>query len=447
MTMKKAKESKMRKIGLFLIGAVLSVMITPLAFADSDADVKAEIEALKTRITQLETKLAQQPQPQVETTGGHTGVEAAPALTVPSLISGIGLSGYVNSIYSYNFNSPDVLTNVGRVFDRHPNSYNINAAELVFQKPVSADSRAGFRTDLFMGNDSEVITSSGLGSATDEFDLQQAFAELLIPVSNVVPGLNDVDLRVGKFVTMAGAEVIESKDNWNTSRSILFGYAIPFTHTGVRGTYTFNNGWDVCVGVNNGWDVTDDTNNGKTIETHFGFNNIALPDDSSLTVGLQGYFGPEQAGNNHSYRNLFDVVFIYKTPWKPLTLMYNYDYADEEDLLVDPRSTAATLVDNANWQGHAVYARVDINDQWSVSSRWEYFMDQDHVRFPVATGSVSADNAWEITGTLEYRPWKNVITRLEYRHDDADRPVFNDRGVVPFTDTQDTISGELMFIF
>ena len=41
---------------------------------------------------------------------------------------------------------------------------------------------------------------------------------------------------MGKFVTPIGAEVIESQDNWNYTRSILFGYAIPFYHMGVRAT-------------------------------------------------------------------------------------------------------------------------------------------------------------------------------------------------------------------
>jgi len=35
-------------------------------------------------------------------------------------------------------------------------------------------------------------------------------------------------MDLGKFVTSAGAEVIEAKDNWNYSRSLLFVNAIPY---------------------------------------------------------------------------------------------------------------------------------------------------------------------------------------------------------------------------
>lgn len=426
-------------VSLVLIAIVVGS--ASMVFADTASDeLRAEVDALKTRLASLEAKLAEQPaQPQVA--GAHTWHEGTPALGIPSFVQGVGLSGYVDVTHTYNFNSPDTRTNRARVFDRHTNSFNLNAVELAFQKPVSAESRVGYRSDLFFGNDSEVITSTGLGSTGDEFDLQQAYVEILVPTSNINPSFNDLDLKVGKFVTMNGAEVIESKDNWNTSRSLLFGYAIPFTHTGARGTYTFDNGWDLALGVVNGWDITDDNNNGRTIETHFGFNNLALPGDASLTVALQGYSGPEQAGDDDSLRNLFDMVLIYKTPWKPLTLMYNFDYANEEDLISSPKTNA--LTDSANWYGHAVYARYDINEKWSLGGRYEYFNDDDGVR--VLSGTPA--DYWEMTSTLEYRPWKNLITRLEFRYDDASRNLFFDSSVSGFSDNQSTISGEAMYLF
>jgi len=48
---------------------------------------------------------------------------------------------------------------------------------------------------------------------------------------------------------------------------------------------------------------------------------------------------------------------------------------------------------------------------------------------------------------LEYRPWKNFITRLEYRYDDANQDVFNDHATGVLNDHQNTISGEAIFIF
>ena len=414
----------MKKISLVLAFAMAMSFSSPVVFADAGSDALAEIASLKTRLAELEAKVAAQP---AATTAG------GPVLALPSMLEGVGVSGFVDATYNYNFNEVGTMTNVGRVFDKHPNSFNLNAAEVVFQKSVSADSRAGFRTDLYFGNDSEVIGSAGLGSTADEFDLEQAYVELLIPTSTVFSGMNDVDLKLGKFVTPLGAEVIESKDNWNATRGLLFGYAIPFTHTGAYASYTFNNGWDMAGGVVNGWDIVDDNNTGKTFLGHFGFNNIELPNEQSLTISLNGVAGPEVAADDNSYRYVGDVVVIYKTPWG-WTFMYNFDYGYEEDLVAAD--------DAATWDGHAGYARYDFNDKWSISVRGEIFDDEDGVRVVAGTPA----EYFEVTGTLEYRPWKNTITRLELRHDDADQNVYNDENGA-FTDTQTTITGEVIFIF
>ena len=59
-----------------------------------------------------------------------------------------------------------------------------------------------------------------------------------------------LQLDFGKFVTAAGAEVIETKDNWNYSRSLLFSWAIPYYHFGLRAVMPlgkhFNAGVQPC---------------------------------------------------------------------------------------------------------------------------------------------------------------------------------------------------------
>ena len=57
-------------------------------------------------------------------------------------------------------------------------------------------------------------------------NVEQAYVSYYAPVGK---GLT---IDFGKFVTPLGNEVIEAKDNWNYSRGILFGYAIPFYHVG-----------------------------------------------------------------------------------------------------------------------------------------------------------------------------------------------------------------------
>lgn len=434
---------KIKSISVLSVMVVLNLAFSPFLFADAGGadDVKAEIEALKARISQLETKLASMP----ANPPAAAATPATPTLEIPSLVKGIQLSGFVDTTYNYNFNAPNSQTNLARVFDNNANTFNMDAVKITLQKSPTADSRVGFRTDILAGHDAELIHSAGLGNAGEPFDLEQGYVEMLLPTTNVIPGANDLDVKAGKFVTLHGAEVIEGKDNWNISRSLLFGFAIPFTHTGVMANYPFaiaGISMHVCAGIVNGWDSVTDSNNGKSLHWQYGLDGLALPGDSKLTASLSGTTGAEQAGDG-SKRNLTDVVITYNTPWKPLTLMYNFDYANESDLV---SQTASGLDGNsANWFGHAGYARIDINDQWSISGRGEYFNDEDGFR--VVSGT--PNDYWEWTGTLEYRPWKNLITRLEYRYDGADHSVFPDKSLPAqvLKDNQSTIAAEAIYVF
>ena len=241
----------------------------------SSAALKAEIELLKSRLSSLEQRLSTRSP--ATSTGQST-------VSLPSGLQGVQMSGFVDTSYTYNLNEPNNRTSGFRVFDTRAEDFMINKAELVVEKPVSNESPVGFRTDLDFGQDSEVVgaVTTGLGSGSDEFDLQQAYAEYLAPVGN------GLDVKVGKFVTSHGAEVIESKDNWNFSRSFLFGYAIPFTHTGLRTSYPVSDWLTARAGLSNGWDVVDDNNKGKTLE--FGAD---LAPMEGLSFGGTYMFGAE----------------------------------------------------------------------------------------------------------------------------------------------------------
>lgn len=411
--------------GMLVVGLLVTAGMGP-AWASETDDLKKEIADLKSRLGQLETRLVKQEQAitALPPTAGEGTVE------LPSLMKNVQLSGFVDASYVYNTQSPENRTNSLRVFDTDANGFTPHAFELVLQKPVSEESRVGFRTDVDFGEDSEVVgaVTTGLGSGTDEIDLQQVYAEALLPVGN---GLN---VKFGKFVTLHGAEVIESKDNWNFSRSYLFGYAIPFTHTGLRLHYPVNSWLATMFGVNQGWDVVDDNNSAKTIE----WSGILTPTAKTF-LSVTGMHGAEQANDSRDIRHLLDVVLGYN-PTDKLSLKLNYDYGHESDAVSEGPD------ENASWQGIAGYARYQVNDWYAIAGRAEYFADEDGVRTGVrAANGVGDVRLTEFTLTNEFKVYKDLITRLEYRHDHASDAVFNAGS--SRDNTQDTFSAEVIYPF
>ncbi|MBI1952726.1 MAG: outer membrane beta-barrel protein [Candidatus Omnitrophica bacterium] len=396
------------------------------AWADETAELKKEISDLKTRLNQLERRLSDQEARAAEA----PKVVTASGQEIPSWVRDVNLSGFVDASYVYNTQRPKNRANSLRVFDTEANGFQPHALEIVLQKPVSEESRVGFRTDLDFGEDAEVVgaVTTGLGSTTDEVDLQQAYAEALFPVGS---GLN---VKFGKFVTLHGAEVIESKDNWNFSRSILFGYAIPFTHTGLRMSYQLAPWLSTYFGVNQGWDVVDDNNTGKSLEWQ-----VAATPTEKTFLSVAGMHGPEQANDNRDDRHLLDVVLGYN-PTEKLALKLNYDYGQEQDAVSESPG------ENASWHGVAGYARYQVNDWYALAARAEYFADFDGIRTAVRTNNNVTDlRWWELTLTNEFKVFKDLITRLEYRHDQASDAVFNAGSSTD--NSQDTISLEVIYPF
>lgn len=339
-------------------------------------------------------------------------------------LKGTTLSGYVDTAYLYNFNDPDNGTNAARVFDNKANTFTLQSAKIALEKlPTDAD-RVGFRTDVLFGHDAKIIKPYGW--STDDVNLEQAYVDALLPFGK------GLDVKMGKFVTMHGAEVIESKDNWNFSRSLLFGYAIPFTHTGIRASYPLRDNLTGYFGVNNGWDDIEDNNKSKSVETGFAY---TLSDKTSFNLNYM--FGPEYENNNHTNRSLVDFVATYK-PFEKWTFKVNTDYGFEDNL---NGAYGTGEKDSGYWAGVAGYARYDVNNWLSFSNRTEYFTDPYGLRVTSGTGQ----DLWENTLTAEVRPFKNLITRLEYRYDASSKDIFSENGLT--SKSQNTIAAEAIYLF
>lgn len=311
-----------------------------------------------------------------------------------SFFQGTEISGFVDAYYGYNFNRPGVDTQL-RNFDTVHNQFSFNLAEIALEKKVSPDSRLGFRMDLNFGPATEIVHSVEPGGKETFKHLQQGYLSYLAPVGK------GLQVDVGKFVTQHGAEVIETKDNWNYSRSLLFALAIPYYHFGVRATYPLNDKLSLSGFVVNGWNNVVDNNDRKT----FGAQAIVKP-NSKLTI-IQNYMtGPEQTDNNDDWRHLFDTTVMY-TVNSTLSLMGNYDYGFD-------RVAGARV----HWQGFAAYARVQANNWLAFSPRFEWY--DDHDGFTTGASQTLKD----FTITSEHKINNGLLTRFEYRRDFSDTDFF-----------------------
>jgi hypothetical protein len=315
----------------------------------------------------------------------------------------IEFSGFVDSYYAYNFNKPQKpCTTIGGVavfnclynFNVAHNSFSLSMAEVSLAKTPTSDSRGGFRVDLDYGPTQAMVNAAEPGGLSIYQNIGQAYLSYLAPAGT---GLT---IDVGKFVTWNGNEVIKTKDNWNYSRGLLFAWAIPYYHEGVRAAYNVTDKVTVTGYLVNGWNNSVDNNTGKTVGGTIMYKTPAF-------MVMENYTGgPEQNNDNADWRHLSDSIVTY-TVNKQVSLAANYDYGQD-------KLSGATV----KWQGIAGYLKYQANDWFALSPRVEYFNDRDGVNTGVA------QKLKEATVTAEFKHKDGVVMRLEYRHDWSDVPYF-----------------------
>ena len=191
----------------------------------------------------------------------------------------LGMSIYVQGGYTYNGHASAVSAAQGeendlRVFDHKANSFTLDLAQIVLFRDTTAIDSSGYKIKLSAGEIAKWIHARGLSGApldraqdgqdTDAIDLTEAYVSYLAPVGR---GLR---FDFGKMVTYFGSEVIEAKDDPNYSRSLLFDFAIPFTHTGLKTSYALSAALSASLYIVNGWDNADDNNAAQPLGILFG---------------------------------------------------------------------------------------------------------------------------------------------------------------------------------
>jgi hypothetical protein len=381
---------------------------------------------------------------------------------VQTALSNTTISGYVSASFNWAMspgengyqNSPAAgIPYQGGKQD----GFNLDVVKLSISKPQDESPwAAGYQVDLIFGPDAVNYNTSANAKGSyvnyygneygtyPDFAIKQAYVALQTPVGN---GIN---WKVGVFDSPIGYESFDAGNDPNYTRS--WGNAIePTELTGVLASYKFCDEFSLSAGIANtlmaGINTraypADSYNGDQSKDWHKAFlasATFTTPSSwgwaagSSLYAGIvYGFNG--QDNNGSGYHQGGDQINYYagatlNTPVKQLTLGAAFDYAQNYGggysyYYNNGEGYYYTESGHGDVLAAGLYATVKATDKLSFNARAEYVYGKyrysetgyDEGAYSYAD-HYSADG-FELTGTVEYDLWVNVISRLELRWDHA----------------------------
>lgn len=296
----------------------------------------------------------------------------------------LSITGHVEAGVTANAANPANGINFGHLFTDRANSLMLNQALITIQRPLDPKATgydSGFKFQAMYGSDARYTHFLGEFdqsiSARNQFDIVEAHAVFHTPWLTA----GGMDIKVGQYVTLEGAEVIYAPDNALYSHSYIFNFGIPFKHTGIMTTTHVNPLLDIYAGIDTGVNTTFGNSfncfncgdNNKAVAFHGGIGLNLL--DGKLTILATTHIGPENpnvtatvlagVNPNTALRYLNDVTIIWKATDK-LTLTTDLNYIRENGF-------------NASGGGVAQYIGYQINDVFKIVGRAEVWRDSGNV--------------------------------------------------------------------
>jgi hypothetical protein len=325
------------------------------------------------------------------------GAETEPYDDVPEGRFFIG--GLADFYVSGNFNSPASGMNQLRQFDIKANTPSINLVRLTLaHKPR----RFGFRLDAVLGDTSEVYFTDDPASlrypnAARFFShIGQGFVTVVAPLQHYLA------IEVGKFYTPVGLEDNETLPCWNYSRSLIFTFAEPTLHTGVRVTFKPISSLGISLFWVNGWNTNFiDGNDLRSFAVAATWQPSERLQLSFVYMGGLEHPLTVPSDPQLSFRNMIDAFIVY-APLSWLSLAASIDYGNDR------------ARGGVNFWGVAGYLQFHPKPWLFLAARGEYFSDPDGFttgrRQDVAEGTANLD--------VQGKSGRLILTgRLEYRHD------------------------------
>jgi hypothetical protein len=322
--------------------------------------------------------------------------------------TGLDVHGFVDIFAVRNFNDPVSGTNQLRAFDFPANQPSLGYIRITLARRPR---RVGLRVDAGAGDTADVFEKADPASvdhphlARSLSFVQQAFGTVMLPLPR------EVELDVGKFGTPVGLEDNESLTNWNYARSLLYSWAEPALHTGLRVTCRLGPQLAASLFWVNGWNSVIVGGNG--MRTFAGAATIQVSDQIEMVLVTMA--GPERPptalADPLAFRVIADASVVY-VPLPAASFALTADYAHD-------RSNGGV-----DWWGAAWYAHLEAPRWLAATLRGEVLSD------PQGFITGAPQLLTELTATGEVRGTAGrlrLVGRLEFRRDLSNALVFDGR--------------------
>ncbi len=300
-------------------------------------------------------------------------------------------------------------SNLPMTFNNRSDFWQMNQNFLRLEREIDMTKKqfqVGFRTDWILpGTDSQFTISRGLldsqltsgpngGPVAYPIDLFQAYMDFYLPSL----GGEGTTVRVGKFATHVGYELVEAVGTPFVSRAYNFQYN-PFTHTGVWAITPVNDNWTASYGLS----VGSDNFIGEANQLTFLGQLKWAPKEGKTSAALNVVVtNPE-----YNVSEMFPAYNVYN-------LLLTHQFTDKFTGVLDATFShmdSVPGVGSANWYGFAGYGIYSMSDKVVLTLRQELFEDTQGVR----TGFSGLYN--ETTLGLAYSPCRSLILRPSARFD------------------------------
>ncbi|MCO4763356.1 MAG: outer membrane beta-barrel protein [Myxococcales bacterium] len=320
----------------------------------------------------------------------------------------VSLDATVEGFIAYDANKPRDRAIPGRLFDPRHGELALSSVMVALEAETQ---RTHGRIALWRGWTPRIVYSGEPPSVIDWSLLQEAWG--------AVKATENLTLAGGLFGSPIGLESVFARDNWCWSSSHL-NLAMPFYHTGLRAQYKPYDKTTLEAGLYSGWTQNVASNIPSTFIVR------AFGEQRWGTWQLLVSGAPTRPALNMS--GVGDVRGWLADGFITLKANSMWEFAAQ----VQAGAETWTTDDEgkmANWAAGTVYARLSAGPAWKVTARAEVFWQGGELE--VRQGQQLGRLWWPVdtlsaaTLSLQWRPIREVMVRLDARTDMASSPMFN----------------------